>query len=284
MTDTKWRIGKSFAKYAKIARSPRDPKRVPVVLGGVPCGSALPEDARLLAQALPEFRFDGCALLLEDAGMSAEERSAALARAAAVLREAGRLSSWRDELLEVRACWNGPLLAVMERGAFRAMGFWTLAIHLNGVTPDGRIWTAQRSATKAIDPGKWDNLAAGMVQAGEDPLDAVRREAAEEAGLAPEDGTPLPFARFWSSHSAGGNGWLREATFCFVCELREGFVPRNRDGEVQATQLLSVDEMAELIARGLVTNEAALTALCWLAQKTGKALKPEGFYRPLALR
>ena len=283
MTDTKWRIGKSFAKYAKIARTPLDPKRLPVVIGGVPCGSILPEDAELLAGTVPELRLeDGC-LVLGDAGTREEERSEILARAAAALRAAGRLSSWRDELLDVRASWNSPRLAVMERGAFRALGFWTLAVHLNGITPDGRIWTAQRSLSKAINPGRWDNLAAGMVKAGENPLEAICREAKEEAGLAPEDGRPLPCVRFWSSHSAGGNGWLREATFCFACELREGFSPRNEDGEVQDVRLLSADEMAELIARGLVTNEAALTALFWLAKKTGKALKPEGFYKPLEL-
>ncbi|MCG5031726.1 DUF4743 domain-containing protein [Mesosutterella sp. OilRF-GAM-744-9] len=282
MTDTKWRIGKSFCKYSKIARTPLDPSRTPFLIGGIRCGSASPEDAKLIAEHAEGFSLDdGAGLVLHDEDMDENARTEALAAAAVLLRDQGRIRAWRGELLEVRACEGGPRLAVLERSAFRLLGLTTLAVHMNGVTPDGRIWTSRRAQDKAINPGRWDNLAAGMVAAGEQPLQAMRREAHEEAGL--EEGKDFrltPSFRFFSSRPTE-NGWLREASYCYLAELSPEALPHNLDGEVDSSELLTADAMAELIARGLVTQEAALTALFWLAAKTGKKL-PEGFYRPLA--
>ena len=71
----------------------------------------------------------------------------------------------------------------------------------------------------------------------------------------------------------------QERTLCYNASLRDGVIPRNLDGEVQATALLDPDQMAELVARGKVTAEASLAVLAWLAERTGKIL-PEGFYKP----
>lgn len=281
MTDTKWRIGKSFAKYSKLARAKAAPGRVPFLIGGFVCGSVLPEDAEAIAGKIPGFRLEDGVFRLDDAGMDEAARSEALAAAAALLRDAGRVKGWRGELLEVRAAEGAPRLAVLERGVFRLFGLITLAVHMNGITPDGRMWTSKRALTKAVNPGRWDNLAAGMVAAGETPAGAMKREALEESGLEEgRDFTLVPSVRFFSTH-ATESGWLREATFCYTALLREGAVPHNMDGEVAESQLLDADAMAELIARGLVTAEASLAAISWLADKTGKKL-PEGFYRPLA--
>ena len=208
---------------------------------------------------------------------SEEMLSAILALAAALLRDEGRIHRWRGELVDVQMPEGGPRIAVLERSAFRLLGLLTVAVHMNGVTPDGRIWTSQRSDTKDINPGKWDNLAAGMVAAGETPLDAMKREAAEEAGLAPEDYELVPETVFLTSRPTE-SGWMLERAYCYTARLRDGVTPHNVDGEVQAAELLDADAMAELIARDKVTSEASLAALHWLAAKTGKTL-PEGFYQ-----
>lgn len=281
MTDTKWRIGKAFAKQSKAARGKRPSARIPFLIGQACCGSVLPEDAALMAAASPAFSASSGALVLDDAGMDEQARSAALSDAAGALREAGRLRHPTGELLEVRAAKGSPRLALLDRCAFRRLGLLTLAVRMNGVTPDGRIWTARRSLSKAICPGRWDSLAAGLAAASETPVQAMRREAQEEAGL--EDGrdyTLAPAFRFFCCCETE-DGWLREESFCYTALLQEGAAPRNQDGEADALQLLDADQMAELIARGLVTREASLTMLFWLSEKTGKQL-PEGFYQPLA--
>lgn len=283
MTDTKWRIGKAFAKYSKAARkgSPEAAGRVPLLIGSAPCGSVMSEDAKAIAAAVAAFALKGGALVLEDAGMDEAARSATLEAAAAVLRQIGRIGEPRGEMLEVREKFAQPRLALLDRSAFRAMGLLTLAVHMIGIAADGRMWTCRRALTKSVNPGRWDSLAAGLVAAGEEPLDAMRREAHEEAGIeAGRDYELAPYCRFFSSCEAGEAGWLREASYCYCAHLKEGVSPRNLDGEVCEMQLLDADQMAELVARGLVTREASLAALAWLAEKTGKAL-PEGFYQKL---
>ena len=187
MTDTKWRIGKSFAKYSKQASASLDPSRKSLVIGGRAAGAVSEDDARLIAERIEGASFDGESLVIGAASDSEEMLSAILALAAALLRDEGRIHRWRGELVDVQMPEGGPRIAVLERSAFRLLGLLTVAVHMNGVTPDGRIWTSQRSDTKDINPGKWDNLAAGMVAAGETPLDAMKREAAEEEQADDED-------------------------------------------------------------------------------------------------
>lgn len=47
---------------------------------------------------------------------------------------------------------------------------------------EGRVLCMRRSATKDAGAGLWETLS-GRVEPGEDPLDTVRREVAEESGL-----------------------------------------------------------------------------------------------------
>ena len=79
----------------------------------------------------------------------------------------------------------------MERAAARFWGTLTLGAHANGYVADAQgrpthLWIAQRSFTKATDPGKHDNLIGGGVPDGQSPLQALVREGWEEAGLHPE--------------------------------------------------------------------------------------------------
>lgn len=50
--------------------------------------------------------------------------------------------------------------------------------------PDGRILLQKRSASKDVQPGKWDTAVGGHLDPGEDFEEAARREMAEELGVA----------------------------------------------------------------------------------------------------
>ncbi len=61
---------------------------------------------------------------------------------------------------------------------------------------DGRLLVHRRSDAKDVWPGLWDIAAGGVVSAGEDYLDAARREVAEELGVEPTDFESLGEGRF----------------------------------------------------------------------------------------
>ena len=244
-------------------------------VGGRAVGSVEPDDARLLAREVPGLTLDGRGLSLDGIpgapGDDASARAAAsraLARIAAVLRDAGRLGPWRNEALPVLA-EDDALLDVVERAAARALGLRTIAVHLLGWRADGAMWVQRRSPGKPVDPGMLDTLAGGMVgmrdPAGdpriEDLAEAMRREADEEAAVpaaTPMDrlaGPPLRIAR------PVAEGYMVEDLVGFETRLDEAFAPFNRDGEVAGFECLGPDALAERIGRGEFTLEASLLIL-----------------------
>src|SRR3546814_17525015 len=67
----------------------------------------------------------------------------------------------------------------------RPLGLLTRAVHLNAWTPEGRLWITRRALSKSTDPGMWDTLVGGLAGSQEDLEQALLRDCAEEAGLAP---------------------------------------------------------------------------------------------------
>ena len=80
---------------------------------------------------------------------------------------------------------------------------------------DGRMLSMRRAATEEAGPGLWEGVS-GRVHAGEDPIDAARREVAEETQLrvqvqsrpvtayaALRAGVPMTVIVFAAEHEAG---------------------------------------------------------------------------------
>lgn len=254
---------------------PPERPRIALVVAGRAVGSVEPDDARLLAREVADVFLDDHGLslgdeALDDGGGSAgrDEASHALARMARVLRDAGRLGPWRDEVLPVLAD-DDAMLGVVERAAARALGLRTIAVHLLGWGADGRMWVQRRAPDKAVDPGLLDTLAGGMVAALgapgdfriEDLADAMRREADEEAGVPPDapmrrlEERPLRIAR------PVAEGYMVEDLVGFEARLAAGFAPFNRDGEVAAFECLAPETLLERIGGGEFTLEASLLIL-----------------------
>ena len=56
-------------------------------------------------------------------------------------------------------------------------------VHLHVFDSEGRLYLQKRPEWKDIQPGKWDTAVGGHIDFGEDPLEALLREAREELDL-----------------------------------------------------------------------------------------------------
>ncbi|WP_454721789.1 MULTISPECIES: DUF4743 domain-containing protein [Cupriavidus] len=195
-------------------------------------------------------------------------RSEALATLARWLADTGHVRGWRDELFAVTPALAAPAFAVIERAAARFLGLLTFASHMNGVIAGARaLWISRRSAAKAVDPGMWDNLVAGGMPAGSDPLATLVRECDEESGI------PPALARRAEAHGVievlreipEGVQW--EAVYVYDLLLPADFTPHNRDGEVAEHRRIEPEALLAIMADGAMTVDATLVTLDTLARR-----------------
>ncbi len=189
-------------------------------------------------------------------------RSAALEALARQLAEAGHVRGWRNELFAVTPALEAPALAVVERAAARFLGLLTFASHMNGVVRGEQVfWISRRSPAKAVDPGMWDNLVAGGMPHGSDPLATLVRECEEESGI------PAALARGVQAHGRievlreipEGVQW--EHVYIYDLELPADFIPRNQDGEVAEHRRIDPAALLAIMSAGTMTVDATLVTL-----------------------
>ena len=181
------------------------------------------------------------------------------------LDDAGVLSKWRNEDLDIFDRETGESFAKAERAVFRFFGFLTQAVYAVGYTEDKRLMSGLRSPTKPIDPNLWDTLAAGLVASGETPEIAILRELGEEAGLTESDiefvGQPL---RFNVTRSVP-EGWMEESALVYACRIPDVSKVHNVDGEVAQFALFSKDELLEKIRAEKTPADTAVAFLKTIA-------------------
>jgi 8-oxo-dGTP pyrophosphatase MutT (NUDIX family) len=112
-----------------------------------------------------------------------------------------------------------------------------------------------RALSKATDPGRIDNLAAGGLGAGESVLGCAIRELHEEAGLRAELAGQVQPAGRLVTRRREPQGWHDEALLVYNLLLPAGVEPRNLDGEVSGFLCLSPDEA--MARQSEMTEDAA---------------------------
>ena len=260
-----------FQAVLAQSRQPLSTGLSPLLLGDQALGFLGPEQVHGVTTWLPlRPTPDGWRWQAES--LSPVERSTQLRRAALALRAAGHITGWRDEDYASWGTVDAPgeagvdELFRLERAAFRYFGFRSHVVHINGFTPEGRIWSAQRAWTKATDPGMGDNLAAGGLSAGESVIACAWRELKEEAGLVPDQLVSLSWIGSIVTERMEPEGWHSESLQVFNALLKPGVTPNNRDGEVQAFSCLSPAEVVEALHHHAWTVDAACAmALGWFA-------------------
>ncbi|BET27382.1 isopentenyldiphosphate isomerase [Limnobacter thiooxidans] len=225
---------------------------------------------------LPAFKDAGLPLehtalgleLVTDANQ--QTLSAALISIAQRLRAFGLVPGWRNEE-QLVLNQGGELIAQAERALFKTLGLRSRAIHVHVENQHGQIWTGVRAHTKHENPGMLDNVAAGGIASTESVEQTLWRELDEEAGLNPDSFSwikPLPPGELVLSRPLLYGGWHHENVVLFHGQLKPGHRPCNRDGEVEAFQLMSPKACIHAINTHQFTPDAALC--CALALSTVK--------------
>lgn len=180
------------------------------------------------------------------------------------------LQGWRNELYPVVRSSHEQV--TMDRAASPLFGIVTYGVHMTAYMKEQncmKIWIPRRARNKQTFGGMLDNTVAGGISAGEQPLECLVREAAEEASF-PEDlirssatacGTVSYF--YLRDKRAGGETELFQPEVQFVYDLEVGpdFIPKPCDGEVEEFLLWTVEEVQIALAEGRFKPNCAVVML-----------------------
>jgi 8-oxo-dGTP pyrophosphatase MutT (NUDIX family) len=218
----------------------------------------------LALQPLLDLQLTASACIWQVANLTIEQRNERLAHAAAQLHAQQLIGSWRSELY---SCWGPvadswpyakPEIFRMERAAFRFFGLRSHAVHVHGFTANGHMWVGKRAISKATDPGKLDNLAAGGLPVDEQLEECAIREIWEEAGLSSNHLLHLTPMADLVTERTEPEGWHSERLFVYSVEIQTGIVPANQDGEVSEFLHLSPEQVMQKIRNQEFSPDAAV--------------------------
>ncbi|KAG9243120.1 NUDIX hydrolase domain-like protein [Calycina marina] len=174
---------------------------------------------------------------------------------------------------------SGSIYANIDRNCVPVFGFVAYYVYLIAYThhrgADGqrelRIWIQQRSSSKTWHGGMLDCTVAGAIQAGQTPDESILRESKEEASL------PLSVLAGAKPILPGSNrlvnmrqvdGFFRPACgFGYELELKAGEEPVPSDGEVEAFQAISVEDVKRKLKDREFMPNAAKVLVEWLGRK-----------------
>lgn len=246
-------------------------------LGDVPLGWIHPMRVPALQACWPELQLSAGLARWDALGMDVAQRSERIASVATALRARQAIAGWRDEAF---ACEHpvqdpcaepGETLFSLERAAFRFFGLMSRAVHINGFLPGARLLCGRRALSKATDPGRLDNLAAGGVPVGEDVRACAQRELWEEAGVPMTLSASLQPRGQLRSTRMTAEGLHDEVLHVYSLVLPPGFVASNRDGEVSEFLTLDLETLAQRLGRDEFSVDAAAVTAWGLMHADRKA-------------
>ncbi len=186
-------------------------------------------------------------------------RTQAMAEVTRELAREGTIRGWRDEPMSVSHHYAAPELFRLERAASRHFGVMVYGVHANGFTRQGGLvqaWVARRSPDRPIDPDRLDNLVGGRIPAGLTVDETLRKEAWEEAGIAPALLAGVNCLGAVRVEYSVPEGLHREVLFVHDLWLPPDFRPANQDGEVAEVKLLALEDVVQALLAGEFTLDA----------------------------
>ncbi|MBK1646033.1 DUF4743 domain-containing protein [Thiocapsa imhoffii] len=223
---------------------------VPLVARGVQLGSLRHTAAEALRAWPRAFQVTTTAVEWIDAPATFAGRTAALEAIALTLCEQGLLPDRQDEWYPVTASGPATAWCLIDRAWAPFFGMRAFGQHLNGYVRTARgleMWVARRAADRRHYPGRLDNLVGGGLPYGLGLAENLRKECAEEAGMAAElADRALPVGAVTYCRDAE-LGLKPDVMFCYDLELPDDFQPRCTDGEVESFERISLEEISTIV-------------------------------------
>ncbi len=203
--------------------------------------------SQLVGYVRPEF---AARLAAVSCNVAVTDRAVLASTAAPSLNEIALTAGCRvrGEDFDVRAAIDGPVLALLDRGALPDFGVMGVGVHVNGLVrrPEGwHLWVGKRAADKKLDPGKLDNLVGGGVAAGHTPFETLIKEAGEEAALPEALARTATLQAQFSYNMERPEGLRRDVLYVYDLILPEDFEPHPMDGEVEHFELWLLEKVFE---------------------------------------
>mgnify|MGYP006134005985 CR=1 FL=1 len=92
-----------------------------------------------------------------------------------------------DELIDILTPEGKPTQRIALKSEAHKNGWFHATVHIWLFTSDKKVLLQKRALTKKVFPGIWDISVAGHIGAGEEILEAAKREIFEEIGLELEE-------------------------------------------------------------------------------------------------
>ena len=217
----------------------------------------LPSMAHPALKGMGDNPFDHRTNLMRDTVLGAHDRG-----------EVQLIQKLNRELVPVRTSSSEHVLDIFS-GATPMFGTVAYGVSLIAwtVTSQGQLyWLQRRAKTRTVHPGKLDTTASGSIRSREAVIDAMVREAAEEAGIDPLfsrrhlwHGGTISYHLTWNSD--GSPGSIPHVLYVFEMPLPADRAPTPTDGEVSEFVPMTKDA----IFRALVGDDfKPIVAAVWL--------------------
>jgi 8-oxo-dGTP pyrophosphatase MutT (NUDIX family) len=189
-------------------------------------------------------------LTLKESLTTFEERTEALTLFAKKAFADGITTCFMDENYPLLEKNSSEPLAFLDRSISTLLGSLSFGQHLNAyvMTNEGmKMWIGRRAYDKPHHSGKLDHLVAGGLPYDITPLDNLKKECYEEAGMSEalaSEAKSVGLISYKYEYDLGGK---EDVIYCYDLELSEDFVPNCTDGEVEEFYLMPIADVAHIV-------------------------------------